>query len=195
VNQPVNGHEPEEATAPAGRDDDPPAPSTGTSGWFLRAAAFVGDLTSPFYDEERQRDVWNEASAVGLQFLFWSGLVAATAMVWIGGGPAVPYALILFLLVGLAALVTLEYARRHGVEAVGTPVGVPPRRALRRAAPVLTIQIVFWTGVVLAVDDLRTDAVRGWGIGVALGAAAATVVRRRRRGQPGTRDSASQLDG
>lgn len=33
--------------------------------WFVRAAAVVGDLDSPFSAEERDRDVWNEASAVG----------------------------------------------------------------------------------------------------------------------------------
>ena len=34
------------------------------SGWFVTAAGIVGDLGSPFYREERRRDVWNEASAV-----------------------------------------------------------------------------------------------------------------------------------
>ena len=32
--------------------------------WFIRTAAVIGDLSNPFYGEERQRDVWNEASAV-----------------------------------------------------------------------------------------------------------------------------------
>ncbi len=30
---------------------------------FVRAAAAVGDLGNPFYDEERQREVWNEAAS------------------------------------------------------------------------------------------------------------------------------------
>ena len=38
---------------------------------FVRAARFVGDLGNPFYEEERQRDVWNEACAFGLQLLLW----------------------------------------------------------------------------------------------------------------------------
>jgi hypothetical protein len=37
--------------------------------WFVRVAAVIGDLSNPFYGEERQRDVWNEASAVALQVL------------------------------------------------------------------------------------------------------------------------------
>jgi hypothetical protein len=51
-------------------------------GWFVRAAGMVGDLGSPYYREERQRDVWNEAAAVGLQVVLWLGLGAAAAMVW-----------------------------------------------------------------------------------------------------------------
>jgi hypothetical protein len=35
---------------------------------FLRAAGAIGDLGNAFYREARQRDVWNEASA-----LLWSG--------------------------------------------------------------------------------------------------------------------------
>ncbi|MBK5221936.1 MAG: hypothetical protein JJE52_03485 [Acidimicrobiia bacterium] len=39
---------------------------------FMRTAARIGDLGSPLYDEERRRDVWNEASAVGFQIMLWS---------------------------------------------------------------------------------------------------------------------------
>ncbi len=59
-------------------------------GWFVRAAAVIGDLSNPFYREERQRDVWNEASAVALQVLLWLSWLAATAAVWIMGAPRCP---------------------------------------------------------------------------------------------------------
>ena len=36
---------------------------------FTRATSTVADFDSPFYAEERQRDVWNEASAIGLLIL------------------------------------------------------------------------------------------------------------------------------
>lgn len=52
---------------------------------FVRLAAGVGDLGNPFYREEPQRDVWNEASAVGMQLTLWAGMAAATVMVWLGG--------------------------------------------------------------------------------------------------------------
>lgn len=58
---------------------------TERDGWFVRAAAAVGDLGNPFYREERRRDVWNEASAVGFQLMLWLGLAAAAAMIWIAG--------------------------------------------------------------------------------------------------------------
>ena len=45
---------------------------------FLRWARVVADFGSPFYREERQRDVWNEASALGFQAGVWLTLLAAT---------------------------------------------------------------------------------------------------------------------
>ncbi len=43
--------------------------NSGSQSWIVRSAELIGDLGNPFYAEERQRDVWNEASAVGLQLL------------------------------------------------------------------------------------------------------------------------------
>ena len=63
---------------------------SGPREWFLRTAERIGDLGSPFYREERQRDVWNEASAVGFQVLLWLLPLAAVASVWMGGAGAVP---------------------------------------------------------------------------------------------------------
>lgn len=48
-------------------------------GFFDRVTARIGDLDDPFYAEERDRDVWNEASAVGFQLLLWVLLVAGLA--------------------------------------------------------------------------------------------------------------------
>jgi hypothetical protein len=83
--------------------------------WFVTAAGVIGDLGHPFYDEERQRDVWNEASAVGFQLMLWLGLAAATAMVWVGGAPALAYAVTVIGVVGTASTVTVVYAHRLGV--------------------------------------------------------------------------------
>ncbi len=48
---------------------------------LVRMAHVVGDFGKPFYAEERQRDVWNEASAFGFQLVLWCALVVCTATV------------------------------------------------------------------------------------------------------------------
>ncbi|MFP4512150.1 MAG: hypothetical protein ACLFRV_04280 [Acidimicrobiales bacterium] len=94
---------------------DEPAPQR--TGVFMRVAAQIGDLSSPFYDEERQRDVWNEASAVGLQVAIWLGFLAASALVWVGGADQVPLAIGICVLVAVPAAVAETYARKLGVRA------------------------------------------------------------------------------
>jgi hypothetical protein len=42
----------------------------GQDDWFVRATGMVGDLGDPFYREERERDVWNEASGSGVGLLY-----------------------------------------------------------------------------------------------------------------------------
>ena len=112
-------------------------------GWFVRAAGAVGDLGNPFYREERQRDVWNEASAVGLQVALWLGLAAAAAMVWIGGAAALPYAYAFVVVLGAAGWITILYARALGVE-VGSPQRVTRLRFLPLAAVVVVLAIGTW---------------------------------------------------
>ena len=77
--------------------------------WFVRLAGVVGDFGNPFYGEERQRDVWNEASAFGLQLVLWLGLLTSTALVWVGGSDTVPYAVGLLGIIGFTALATIGY--------------------------------------------------------------------------------------
>ena len=82
---------------------------------FTRATTVIGDLDSPFYAEERQRDVWNEASAVGFQALLWCMLGLAAAMVWIGGQELFGWALVLILLTGFSSFLVLLQANRAGI--------------------------------------------------------------------------------
>lgn len=148
--------------------------------WFLRAAARVGDLASPFYGEERQRDVWNEASAVGLQLTLWLGLAAATAMVWIGGREALPYACTVVGLVGAVSWVVVVYARRLGVQ-----VEAPAWSVAARLVPCLLLVAAFGAGVVHAApgDGFSGSFTRGAAVGA--GAALVTLLvvalRARRR--------------
>jgi hypothetical protein len=109
-------------------------------GWFLRAAGAIGDLSSPFYREERQRDVWNEASAVGLQVTLLLALAAATGMVWLGGASALPYAFTVLGVVGVASWMTLLYAAALGVT-------VDDASLLRlRLVPYLALLVLFLVG-------------------------------------------------
>ncbi|OZF50927.1 DUF2029 domain-containing protein [Rhodococcus sp. 14-2470-1b] len=66
---------------------------------FVKALRFVGDLDDEFYDDERQRDVWNEASAIGFQLFQWASLVSAAVLPWVAGSTGA--------WVGLGILVTL----------------------------------------------------------------------------------------
>lgn len=141
-------------------------------GWFVRAAARVGDLGSPFYDEEHQRDVWNEASAIGFQLVLWLLPALAVVSVWVGGAPAVPYALVMFLVPGLASWVVLGYAKAHGV--LGADVrGVKPLRG--RVVAWLVLGVAFCAGVVRAQGGTSDGFSGGMATGLVVGAALAAV--------------------
>lgn len=135
--------------------------NVGQDGWFVKAAGVIGDLGSPFYREERQREVWNEASAVGLQLVLWLGLAVVAAMVWLGGAPALPYAAAVFLILGAASWVTVLYALKLGIR-------------LDDAARVLRLRLVPY-GVLLVlvlVGTVRAAPTGGFGASFVRGAAA-----------------------
>ena len=79
-----------------------------------RAIAAIADFNNPFYAEERQRDVANEAAAFGFWVLFWTLLFGAGATCWFFPQhymAAGVLAVWVFLVAGLTSL----YARRLGV--------------------------------------------------------------------------------
>ena len=136
--------------------------------WFVRAAAAVGDLGNPFYREERQRDVWNEASAVALQVLLWLHLLAATAVVWIVGLDAMPYVYVLIATIGLAGWIALLYSASLGVH---VPTGAKTSR--RRMVPLVVVVVLLAVGIIRA--EAGNFSVDGWSTaaGMAVGAALA----------------------
>ena len=142
-----------------------------SSNWFVRAAAAIGDLSSPFYAEERQRDVWNEASAVALQVMIWLHLLAATAVVWIVGADAVPWVCGLIGLMGVAGWVAILYSWSLGVH-----VETSSRKSRRRMVPLLAVVVVLVAGMVRA--EAGTVSVDGWSTvaGMLTGAAFSIVV-------------------
>jgi hypothetical protein len=113
--------------------------------WFVRTAAVIGDLSNPFYREERQRDVWNEASAVALQVLLWLNLLAATAAVWIVGADALPYVYALLGMIGVAGWIAILYAWSLGVDVQNST-----RVARRRLVPLIVVALLLVIGGVRA---------------------------------------------
>jgi hypothetical protein len=127
---------------------------------LIRVAQFIGDFGNPFYDEERQRDVWNEACAFGLQLLLWSTLGVLAVAVWVVGEPAVPYAEGALVVVGAVCLLTIGYAHRLGVRLTD------PARLLRlRLLPYVVLLAALLLGMARA-----SDASRGFVVGAGTGA-------------------------
>lgn len=83
---------------------------------FVKAARFVGDLDDEFYADELQRDIWNEASAVGFQTLLWTGLIAAAVLPFAAGVTGGWVALGIIAAMIAAAWVVLGYTRSRGID-------------------------------------------------------------------------------
>ena len=144
---------------------------------LVRMAHVVGDFGNPFYAEERQRDVWNEASAFGFQLVLWCALVGSTAAVWVVGAPAVPYACAVMLVVGIVSGLVIAYAQRLGVELTGHD------RMLRwRLLPYVLLVAALVIGVLRAQQEpLDPATLAGTATGAAVGVLAALVGLRRSR--------------
>jgi hypothetical protein len=153
---------------------------------FGRAARAVGDLDHPFYAEERQREVWNEASAVGMQTMLWGSAVLACAMTWLGGGELLPWAVALLGLVGAASWFMVAYANRQGVSGFEGVRVARPRTFVFLALYVATIAGAVVRGGV-SLDGSTSAGVAAGLLAGALAGGAALVAGRRRasRSEPG----------
>jgi len=127
---------------------------------LTRVARSVGDFANPFYQEERQRDVWNEASAFGLQLGIWTALLASTVVIWTVGRTAVLYVDIGLVLTGAVCLLTVAYAHRLGVSLL------QPQRLLRpRMLPYALLMLALLTGLARAHGAGSVS----FGVGIAAG--------------------------
>ncbi len=156
---------------------------------FIRFASAVADFGDPFYSEERQRDVWNEASAFGFQLLLWGGLLLSAAMLWFGGSDALPYAAGLLVVTGLASAMTIGYAQRLGVDAAARKFR---SRSLPRVVLLVALLVILLLGLVrslLLADsgdaglDLSGSMLAGFATGVVIAVAALLLLARRSRGR------------
>jgi len=134
---------------------------------LVRLARVVGDFGSPFYDEERQRDVWNEASAFGLQLVLWTTMLSATLAIWIVGAPAVPYVVAALCLLGAVCMLTIGYAQRLGVTVTD------PGRMLRLRLLLYILLFLALCAGLLRAAFLRETFSASFAVGLASGAGAA----------------------
>jgi hypothetical protein len=147
---------------------------------FLRAARQIGDFSNPFYEEERHRDVWNEASAFGFQLFLITAFLFATVCIWLVGQPALPYVQVGMVLTGAISWLTLLYAQRLGVDVLQ-----PQRLDRRRMLPFVALTVVLVVGMLRASGagstwDAATAAGAVTGAGTALGLGALAVWAARR---------------
>lgn len=94
---------------------------------FLKAARVVADLDDDFYHDERQRDVWNEASAVGFQLFQWCALVVGAVLPWVAGRGGAYVAIGVLATWFTLSMVTLAYARARDVDVYATVKALRPR--------------------------------------------------------------------
>jgi hypothetical protein len=82
---------------------------------FTNAMRFVGDLDDDFYHDERQRDVWNEASAIGFQLFQWASLIGAAVLPWAAGSTGARVALGILLTLTVINCLTIAYSAARSV--------------------------------------------------------------------------------
>ncbi len=155
-----------------------------SSNWLVRAATVIGDLSNPFYREERQRDVWNEASAVALQVILWLSLLAATAAVWVVGADALPYVNAMMAIVGIASWIAILYAWSLGVHVETSRIRWPRMALLIVVVLLLLTGMAYASAVGSVIDDWSSIAgmVTGIVTVVILFEVTARWARRRTRG-------------
>ena len=81
-----------------------------------RALRWIGDLDHPFYDDERQRFIWYEASTIAFQLSLFANVAVLGVMVWIGGSDSLPYIWPPFIIHNAVALVGIGYAKKKYAE-------------------------------------------------------------------------------
>lgn len=149
-----------------------------------RMMRFVGDLDDEFYDDEYQRDVWNEACAVGMQAYQWCVLIAAAILPWVAGRVGAWIALGLLGVWLVASTFVQLYARSRGVDPQVLVGYTKPR--------VMVAMVVYLVGAFGVIAQLLwglqafhddPSVVLGAVVGAVIGGGAAllAVMRKRRR--------------
>ncbi|WP_338886504.1 hypothetical protein [Rhodococcus sovatensis] len=133
---------------------------------FTKSMRFVGDLDDGFYDDERQRDVWNEASAVGFQLFIWASLLAGAVLPWVAGRTGSWIAVGIIVVYLTISFAVLAYSRSRGLDMYTSQKLARPRIAL-----VVGLYLVGGAGAV--VNLLFRDVGNGALLAVAMAGGAA----------------------
>ncbi|MDI9903887.1 hypothetical protein QM716_28890 [Rhodococcus sp. IEGM 1409] len=158
---------------------------------IMKAMRFVGDLDDDFYKDERQRDVWNEASAVGFQFAYWITLIAAAVLPWVAGRTGAWISLGLVIGWFICSMVVLRYAQAHDVDVYTSMKGLQPRSLV--AGSVYLIALI---GVVAQLVTRPGDGIATWagaGVGALVGATAAILGVKHHQQRAKRREAAEEL--
>ncbi|MDV8008020.1 hypothetical protein [Rhodococcus sp. IEGM 1318] len=158
---------------------------------MMKAMRFVGDLDDDFYKDERQRDVWNEASAVGFQFAYWIALIAAAILPWVAGRTGAWISLGLVIGWFICSMVVLRYAQAHDVDVYASMKGLQPRSLV--AGSVYLIALI---GVVAQLVTRPGDGIATWagaGVGALVGVTAAALAVKHHQQRAKRREAAEEL--
>lgn len=133
---------------------------------FTKTMRFVGDLDDEFYDDERQRDVWNEASAIGFQLFCWSALLGAATLAWTANTTGAWIALGILVVFTLISYATLGYSAARGVN-----MYTAAKAGRLRVLAFGVISAVGYLGVLVRLQSDVYSQVSSWA-GAAVGAVA-----------------------
>lgn len=166
---------------------------------FERSARWVGDLDHSFYNDERQRFIWYEGSAIGFQMMLIAHYLVAGLILLIAGHPALWYVLAMLAPTSITTLVVVSYCaakgaqyfpdrgdftRSRGVVAIGAVLLLAA--GLIRALPSRGSDDApadgFWGGFTSVTDWLGFALGLGLALGVGMAIAAAFRQRHRRDG-------------
>jgi len=81
---------------------------------YEAALRVIGDLDHPHYQDERQRFVWYEASAIGFQLLLLLNLAMVGIVLLVMGQSAYWSMFAIIIPTGIAAVVTAAYTKKRG---------------------------------------------------------------------------------
>ncbi|SNS62858.1 DUF2029 domain-containing protein [Rhodococcoides kyotonense] len=127
---------------------------------FIKAMRFVGDLDDEFYDDERQRDVWNEASAIGFQLFQWASLISAAVLPWVAGTTGARVALGILLTLTVINVLAIGYAAARSVNLYTAKVN------RIRGVVVAIVLLVGYLGALLKLQPETFSEASSWAGGV-----------------------------